>query len=120
MFTAFKNYFDFTGRANRNEYWMYTLLVIIVNVGLQVLIPIFASISAAISFLPAVGLVLFALFTVIPSFSVAFRRLHDTGRSAWWLLLLVIPLIGALVLIFWFAMPGEEGENKYGARPEAN
>ena len=119
MFKAFTRYFEFTGRANRNEFWMYTLFILIMNAVLQALIPIFASIGEAMSFVPAAALLLFALFTFIPSLSVSFRRLHDTGRTAWWLLLLLLPLIGALVLIWFYASRGEEGENKYGAPPAA-
>ena len=119
MFKAFSRYFDFSSRANRNEFWMYTLLVLIVNAVLQALVPILAPMGEAMSFIPVVALVLFSLFTLIPSFSVSFRRLHDTGKTAWWLLLLLIPLIGALVLIWFYARPGDEGENKYGARPQA-
>lgn len=61
---------------------------------------------------------LYDLAVLIPSLAVAFRRLHDTGRSAWWLLIGLVPLVGAIVLIVFLATPGDTGDNQYGPDPK--
>jgi len=57
------------------------------------------------------------LADVLPSIAVGVRRLHDLDKSAWWYLLLLLPLIGAVVLLVWFCMPGTAGRNRFGADP---
>lgn len=61
---------------------------------------------------------LYTLAVLIPSLAVSVRRLHDTNRSGWWLLLLLIPLIGALVILIFTVQDGTPGENTYGADPK--
>lgn len=109
--TVFSRYVGFKGRARRSEYWYWVLFVVLASIAL-------ALIDGAIfgfdeSDVAVVG-PLFSLATFIPSLAVGFRRMHDTGRSAWWLLLGLIPLIGSIILIFWFAKRGDEGDNQYG------
>ena len=82
---CFSKYADFSGRADRSEYWWFVLFIIIV--------------SLATSMLSSVLSGLFSLGTLLPSIAVATRRLHDTDRSGWWQLILFIPVIGAIVLI---------------------
>lgn len=60
---------------------------------------------------------IFGLAILLPSICVGGRRLHDTGRSAWWLLLVLIPLVGFLVLLWWFIQKGSDGANEYGPDP---
>jgi len=105
-----QKYAQFTGRSGRAEFWWYTLATIILNVVVQ-------SVDGMISGGPGIltGLVALALF--IPGLAVAFRRLHDTNRSAWWLLISFVPLIGLVVLIVFWASPGTPGSNNFGEAP---
>lgn len=104
-----KNYAGFSGRARRKEYWMFVLFNFLVAV-------VLAGIGMAIetTILSAV----YSLAVLIPSLAVGVRRLHDTGRSGWWLLLVFIPFVGAIILIVFFAGEGETAPNKYGANPK--
>ncbi|WP_137224163.1 MULTISPECIES: DUF805 domain-containing protein [Shewanella] len=101
---ALKKYADFTGRARRKEYWMFILIYTIINVILAVLG--LDTISAIVS-----------LGLLVPSLSIAARRLHDTGRSGWWQLILLIPIIGLIVLIVFLAQDSH-GTNDYGVNPK--
>jgi uncharacterized membrane protein YhaH (DUF805 family) len=65
---------------------------------------------------PVLGLI-YSLAVLLPSLAVGVRRLHDTGRSGWWLLLGLIPLIGIIILIVWFATEGDRATNQYGPNP---
>ena len=101
-----KNYVNFEGRASRPEYWWFILAYFIVNVILGII--------------PKVGTVLsgiLALALLIPSIGVAVRRLHDINKSGWWYLLILVPIVGAIILILWFVKPSDNGENKYGPKP---
>ena len=62
---------------------------------------------------------IYSLAVLIPSIAVAVRRLHDTGRSAWWLLIVLLPLVGAIVLLVFMVLDSEPGSNDYGANPKA-
>ncbi len=106
---AIKKYADFTGRARRTEYWMFTLFYLIfflVTVGIDM--------ALGTTFIAAI----FSLGLLLPSLAIGARRLHDTGRSGWWQLLYFIPLIGAIVLLVFFCQDSQD-ENDYGANPKA-
>ena len=109
--TGFSKFATFEGRASRSEYWFYTLFVFATSVVLNI-----------IDAVTGIGVlsVIFALVTLIPSIAVAVRRLHDTDRSGWWYLLVLIPLIGIIVLIIWFCGRGTTGDNRFGADPLGN
>ena len=102
---ALKKYADFSGRARRKEYWMFILVYMIINIVLSVLG------MEVISGIVSLGL-------LIPSLSIAARRLHDTGRSGWWQLILLIPIVGVIVLIVFLAQDSHEA-NDYGVNPKA-
>jgi uncharacterized membrane protein YhaH (DUF805 family) len=102
---ALKKYADFTGRARRKEYWMFILIYFIINITLAVLG------LDIISGLVAIGL-------LVPSISIAARRLHDTGRSGWWQLIVLIPIIGFIVLIVFLAQDSHDA-NDYGVNPKS-
>jgi uncharacterized membrane protein YhaH (DUF805 family) len=106
-----QNYVGFSGRARRKEYWMFTLFSIIISIAL--------SIIEIIIGLPSVLTGLYSLAVLIPSLAVGVRRLHDTGRSGWWLLLSLIPLIGTIILIVFLAEDGKPGDNQYGSNPKS-
>ena len=109
-------YADFNGRARRTEYWMFTLISTIISVVLLILDSMLLDFS-----LGDIGLLqgLYSLAVLLPSLAVGARRLHDTGRSGWWLLIGLIPLIGAIVLIVFFVFDGDRGPNAHGPDPKA-
>ena len=110
-----KKYAVFSGRARRREYWMFILINVIVAVVLG-LIEAFAGISGNRQ--PGLLSSLYSLAVLLPSLGVAVRRLHDTGRSGWWLLINLIPLVGTIVLLVFFLQDSEPGENQYGPNPK--
>ena len=101
-----KNYANFSGRARRKEYWFFTLVQFIILVITQI---IDAILSTDFVFYAIAALALF-----IPSLSAAVRRLHDTGRSGWWFLIALIPLIGTILLIIWLATETKPENNQWG------
>jgi uncharacterized membrane protein YhaH (DUF805 family) len=106
-----KNYVGFSGRARRTEYWMFVLFNFIIGVVLEIL----AAVAHPLAFL----YYLYALAVLLPSLAVGFRRLHDTNRTAWWLLIGIIPIIGWIWLLVLFCQPGTQGPNQYGPDPKA-
>lgn len=101
-----KNYANFSGRARRKEYWFFTLVQFIILVITQI---IDAILSTDFVFYAIAALALF-----IPSLSAAVRRLHDIGRSGWWFLIALIPLIGTILLIIWLATETKPENNQWG------
>lgn len=110
-----KNYFNFEGRARRKEYWMFVLISLLVSVGLSIVDGV-AGLHAGGGF----GMLgaIYSLAILIPSISLGARRLHDLDKSGWWQLILLIPLIGAIVLIVWAATEGQPGSNRFGPDPK--
>ena len=106
----FSKYFTFSGRSNRPEYWYAFLFLLLLLVGTT--IADFFLIDSTLQFRPITMVAQIA--TLIPSFAVAARRLHDTDRSAWWLLIILVPLIGALVLLVFGFQRGTPGSNRFG------
>jgi uncharacterized membrane protein YhaH (DUF805 family) len=110
-------YTEFSGRARRKEYWLFFVLNMLVVLGLSVI-----DVVAGL-FSKRLGLGLFggvySLLVLLPSIALSVRRLHDTERSAWWLLLFAVPLLGPLVLIVFYCLEGTRGDNAYGADPKA-
>ncbi|MFO1279738.1 MAG: DUF805 domain-containing protein [Burkholderiaceae bacterium] len=98
--TCLKKYADFSGRATRSEYWWFVLCEVLI-LGIASLIS---------DWLPG----LFALALVLPALAVGARRLHDTGRSGWWLLLMLVPFIGGLFLLYWAVLPSQPSANAFG------
>lgn len=113
--TCFSKYVDWNGRAARSEYWWWALFVTVVSLALALIVD-GAILGIGMSGTgPASGL--WSLATLLPSIFVGVRRLHDVDRSGWWLLIALIPLIGFLVLLYWFVTKGTDGENRFGADP---
>lgn len=110
--SAFNNYVNFQGRATRSEYWWFFLFQFLVYIIPSTLMNAeTARGELGLGTLLYLGLVV-ALF--LPSLALSFRRLHDTNRSAWWLLIALIPIIGAILLLVWTILKGTDGPNKYG------
>jgi len=115
--SCFSKYVTFSGRAPRSEFWWYVLFVFIGSIVFSILdATMFSSGMQSVGFL---GL-LWTLVTLLPSISVAVRRLHDTNRSGWWYWLFLVPLIGFIILIIWFASVGSSGSNRFGHDPLAD
>jgi uncharacterized membrane protein YhaH (DUF805 family) len=114
-----KNYANFNGRARRSEYWYYTLMNVIILIGLQILIAVcaFNQLGAASMILGIVYL-LYALGTLVPSLAVGVRRLHDVGKSGWYLLVSLIPIVGSIWLLVLLCTDSEAGENGWGPNPK--
>ena len=114
---ALKKYAVFEGRARRKEYWFFVLFYVIFAFGMALV-----DVIAGTMYYGAVtgGLLsgLYALAMLIPSISVTVRRLHDTGRSGWWVLIGLIPLIGAIVLFVFMVLDSQQGENRFGPNPK--
>ncbi|MFN3370167.1 MAG: DUF805 domain-containing protein [Sphingomonadaceae bacterium] len=137
MFQPIRKYATFSGRARRLEYWLWQLFVAAVTslllfwllTALGNLPPLTgdqaadqAAVSAAMAAspgatLPAFGLIAFSLFVFLPSLAVSVRRLHDSGKSGWWILL-GLTAIGSLVLLIFFLLDGTRGPNRFGPDPK--
>lgn len=107
--TVFRKYADFNGRARRSEYWWFVLFSFCAQIALTI-------VDIAILNMPDLSPLstIFSLAVLVPSIAVAARRLHDIGRSGWWQLLVLVPLIGLIVLIYWMVQKGDERANRFG------
>lgn len=112
---ALRRYGDFAGRSQRAEYWWFTGTLALVYVVLGVLLD---TRSAAVGRVLALVLLVLWLATIVPSLAVAVRRLHDGGHSEWLMLLVVVPVLGALVLLVFLLLDGTPGVNRYGPDPK--
>lgn len=105
---VFANYANFQGRARRSEFWWFMLFNLIVNVVASV---VDGAIGLPIASLAAM------LGLLIPGLAVTIRRFHDTGRSGWWYFILLVPLVGLILVIYWFVQRGTVGPNEWGNDP---
>jgi uncharacterized membrane protein YhaH (DUF805 family) len=108
-----KKYAVFSGRARRKEYWMFALFNFI-----------FSLVLAIIDFLLGIGdwavlSLIYSLAVLIPGLAVAFRRLHDTNRTGWWILINLIPIIGGIIFFIFTVSDSDSGNNQYGPNPKA-
>lgn len=115
-----KQYADFNGRARRKEYWMFTLINLIIMMGLQSVMLLIGGMNPESGLALALSglLGIYVLGVFIPSLAVGVRRLHDTGKSGWWWLISFVPAIGIIVLIVFFVQDSDPGTNLYGANPK--
>ncbi|WP_058831172.1 DUF805 domain-containing protein [Paenibacillus polymyxa] len=104
-----QNYVGFQGRARRTEYWMFVLFSVIACfiVGL---------IDGLLGLTPILTLI-YSLAVLLPSLAVLARRLHDTGKSGWWILIALVPF-GGIVLLVFACLDSQPGDNKYGKNPK--
>lgn len=100
-----RKYVDFSGRASRSEFWWFALFQIVVLV-------VASMIHEAVYGIAALALLL-------PALAVGARRLHDVGRSGWWLVLYFVPFVGFLVLLYWNVQPSQPQANAFGEPPLA-
>lgn len=115
-----EKYATFSGRARRSEFWWFFLFNIIVSAILNIIDRAIFGTSMTTGVTNSVFGGLYSLAVLLPFIAVGARRLHDTGRSAWWLLIAFIPLIGGLILIYWYIQPSQDGSNEYGPNPIAD
>lgn len=106
----FNNYATFSGRAPRSEYWYVILFCILAGF-----------VGGILDGIVGAGLFtgIFTLAILVPSFALVSRRLHDTDRSFWWFLIVLIPFIGAILLLVWYCTKGTAGDNRFGPDPLA-
>lgn len=111
-----KKYATFSGRARRKEYWFYVLFNSIVSLVLSA----FDGVLGVYDYETGIGLFasVYGLAVLLPGVAVCVRRLHDIDKSGWFLLLMLIPLIGWIVLIVYACQDGTESENEYGSNPK--
>ena len=111
-----KNYATFSGRARRKEYWMFFLISALISIVLTLLDILLGTYSMEYE----AGLFsgLYSLLILIPSIAVVVRRLHDTDRSGWWILISLIPLIGVIVLFVFMCLDSQPGTNRFGVNPK--
>jgi uncharacterized membrane protein YhaH (DUF805 family) len=111
-----KKYAEFGGRSRRKEYWFFVLFSTLISI-------LLISIDSATGTLRSptgLGLLsgIYSLAVLIPSLAVSVRRLHDTNRTGWWLLLGIVPLLGPIVLLVFFVSDGNPDDNEYGPNPK--
>ena len=133
--TFFQKYVDFTGRASRSEYWWVALGFLIIQTPIffaTITVEMFSLINTGgltledptnlttydgVAIVISIVALLIGLATLLPSLTLTVRRLHDTGKSAWFLLMVLIPIAGPIIMLVFFLLPSDRGENKYGAPP---
>ncbi|MDN3297873.1 DUF805 domain-containing protein [Streptomyces ficellus] len=105
-----KKYATFSGRARRKEYWMFTLISTVIYAVLAVI---------DVSLIGS-GVIagIYGLAVLLPTLAVAVRRLHDTGRSGWWLFISLVPLVGGIILLVFLASEGKPEANEHGPNPK--
>lgn len=109
-------YTDFNGRARRSEYWWWVLFTVIVSIIASIIDAIIGTRSGSFGLIEGIATLAFLL----PSLAVGARRLHDVGMTGWLQLIAIIPIIGALVLIFGFYIRDSQPDNKYGPSPKGS
>lgn len=114
--TCLSQYVTFTGRARRSEYWYWLLAVVVAEIVLSIFDTLIG--TAYSSFTGGVITTIFIVAIILPSLAVAIRRLHDTGRTGWWVLLGAIPVVGLIVLLVFYAQDSGP-DNEYGPSPKA-
>jgi uncharacterized membrane protein YhaH (DUF805 family) len=104
-------YATFDGRARRTEYWMFFLFYFLIALAIG-FVEAFIHLGGILS-------ILFVLGMLVPSLAVTVRRLHDTTRSGWWILIALIPAIGTIILLIFMVLDSTPGDNEYGPNPKA-
>lgn len=107
-------YATFTGRARRMEYWYFILFNIIVSIVLSLVDSVLGAQLYGVGMLQLI----YSLLVLLPALGVAIRRLHDTDRTGWWLLIGLVPVLGTIVLIIFMVLDSTPGPNRYGPNPK--
>ena len=119
------NYANFKGRARRKEYWMYTLIFTVLLIALMTIMFSVLSFSDESEietgpgvYLTVILVIVFLFAHFIPTIALTVRRLHDTGKSGWWYLIVLVPYLGNFVIFIFTLIDGDRGDNKYGSNPK--
>ena len=119
------NYANFKGRARRKEYWMYTLIFTVLLIALMTIMFSVLSFSDETGietgpgvYLTVILVIVFLFAHFIPTIALTVRRLHDTGKSGWWYLIVLVPFLGNFVIFIFTLIDGDRGDNKYGSNPK--
>jgi len=116
--SVFKNYANFNGRARRSEYWFFELFMLIISAVVYLVDYLITGGADVYTFVDIIyGL--FSLAILVPSLAVAWRRLHDIGKSGAYWLFIFIPFVGWIFLLAWFVKDSDIGENRFGPNPKA-
>ena len=107
---CFNHYAKFSGRARRAQFWYFVLFNFIANLALGIVDSMLFGVDSNVSLFSS----LYSLAVFVPSIAVGARRLHDIGRSGWWQLIGLVPIVGWIILIVWMASRGEDRANQYG------
>jgi uncharacterized membrane protein YhaH (DUF805 family) len=111
-----KKYAVFSGRARRKEYWMFVLFNLIFAIVAMILDNVLGTAIEDVGY--GVFYLLYVLAVLVPSLAVVVRRLHDIGKSGWWIFISLIPLIGGIWLLVLLVTDSQPGENQYGPNPK--
>ena len=112
LFEIIKKYAKFEGRANRTQYWYFVLTEI-----LAFFILVDLCVIPFVNIIAGLALLVLWLGLIVPGIAVSVRRLHDTNKSGWWLLLCFVPFVGSIVILVFMCLEGTKGANKYGDEP---
>ena len=122
--TVLSKYATFTGRAPRSEYWWFALFVFLLSIPVsivdQTLVAPAIGYESFAESTPQILSGLMSLALLLPGIGVAVRRMHDLEKSGWWILIVLIPILGVLIMIYWFVQRGTAGPNAYGPDPLAS
>jgi uncharacterized membrane protein YhaH (DUF805 family) len=113
-FMAFRKYFRLNDRSSREEYWYFMLINFIFNLFIIFMTSFVFIGHDELTHFGLLLLITYNLATALPTLSITIRRLHDTGRRDWYLLLVIIPYIGAIYVLYLLALPSQKFNNKYG------
>jgi uncharacterized membrane protein YhaH (DUF805 family) len=115
---GYQNYANFTGRASRSAYWWWTLFQVLATAAIGIVfghgVMMMDPNTMAMDYHGGVVSNLWSLANLLPCLALGARRLHDIGKSGWWQLIVLIPLIGWIVLIVWFCQKSDAGANQHG------
>ena len=111
-FKAWKKFAVFSGRSGRQEFWYFVLFHILAYILLSIVAGLIGKVGATL-------LSLYALVALAPGMAASVRRLHDTNRSGWWLLIWLVPIVGPIILLVFMAQGSQPNENQYGPAPSA-
>lgn len=115
-----RQYANFSGRARRKEYWYFYFINFLISFGIGIVSGLagFMNPDSSLALASSALIFIYSMAILIPSLAVGIRRLHDTNRSGWWLLIGFVPLIGAIILIIFFVEDSQPGTNQYGKNPK--
>lgn len=114
--TVLKKYAVFSGRARRKEYWMFVLFNIIFTIVAVILDNVLGTAIENVGY--GLFYIVYGLAVIIPALAVTVRRLHDSGKSGWWIFISLVPIIGGIWLLVLLVMDSQAGTNQYGPNPK--